>query len=257
MGFRKTGSVEAIRTEVASLDWLRAARGGAPVAEVLRSGPGWLESRMMTHGEPTRDDAAAFGRALARTHAAGAPHWGTPPPGLREADAKLAELPAPVAATPRWDTWGEFFADARLRPYLRLTSLDPTARHLLNQAIDVVAAGRFDSPQPRLVRGVARLHGDLWGGNIVWEANAVGATGTLIDPSSHGGHAETDLAELALFGASHLTSILAGYQELSPLADGWEQRRTVHQFHMVLVHCALFGGSYLNQALGLAHLITR
>lgn len=257
MGFRKTGSNEAIRTEVASLNWLREADDGAAVVEVLDSGPCWLESRLMRHGEPDREAAAAFGRALAHTHAAGAPHWGAPPPGLREADARLAELPAPVAGTPRWNNWGEFFADARLRPYLRLTSIDAPSRQLLNQAIDVVSEGRFDSPQPALVSTVARVHGDLWGGNVVWEATRGTVVGTLIDPSAHGGHAETDLAELALFGTAHLDDILAGYQEVSPLADGWQDRRAVHQFHMVLVHCALFGGSYLSQALGLARLITR
>ncbi|MDO5068510.1 MAG: fructosamine kinase family protein [Propionibacteriaceae bacterium] len=256
MGFRKTGSVEAVRTEVASLAWLREADGAA-VAEVLESGPGWLETRMMRHGEPSRDDAAAFGRDLARTHATGAPHWGALPPGLPESDARLAELPAPSATTPRWDSWGEFFADARLRPYLRLTHGDASSKRLLAKAIDVVAEGRFDSPQPALAPAIARIHGDLWGGNVVWEAHPARTVGTLIDPSAHGGHAETDLAELALFGAPHLDAILAGYQELSPLAEGWQHRRAVHQFHMVLVHCALFGGGYLRQALDLARGITR
>ena len=256
MGFRKTGSIEAVRTEVASLHWLREGDGAA-VAEVLGSGPGWLETRMMRHGDPGRDDAVAFGQALARTHAAGAPHWGAPPPGLPESEARLAELPAPAATTPRWDSWGEFFADARLLPYLRLTSCDSSSRRLLARAVDTVAEGRFDAPQPALVGTVARIHGDLWGGNVVWEASPTGAVGTLIDPSAHGGHAETDLAELALFGAAHLDAILDGYQEVSPLAEGWQARRAVHQFHMVLVHCALFGGGYLGQALSLARSITR
>ncbi|MDO5084426.1 fructosamine kinase [Arachnia propionica] len=256
MGFRKTGSNEAVRTEVASLAWLQEADGAA-VAEVLGSGPGWLETRMMRHGDPSRDEAVAFGQALARTHASGAPHWGAPPPGLPESEARLAELPAPAATTPRWDSWGEFFAEARLLPYLRLTHGDPSSKRLLAKAIDVVGEGRFDSPQPALVPAVARLHGDLWGGNVVWEATPTGTVGTLIDPSAHGGHAETDLAELALFGAPHLAAILDGYQEVSPLADGWQHRRAVHQFHMVLVHCALFGGGYLGQALSLARVITR
>ena len=49
---------------------------------------------------------------------------------------------------------------------------------------------------------------------------AVGPGGVLIDPAAHGGHRETDLAMLALFGAPHLEEILAGYQEAHPLRDG-------------------------------------
>ena len=72
--------------------------GGAAVAEVVNRGQSWLETRRLAHGTPSLEDAARFGRRLARTHAAGAPHWGAPPPGLRDVDARLSELPAPVSS---------------------------------------------------------------------------------------------------------------------------------------------------------------
>lgn len=254
MSFHKSGSPAAIATEVASLFWLADAAGGAAVAEVVNRGQSWLETRRLAHGTPSPEDAARFGRHLARTHAAGAPHWGAPPPGLRDTDARLAELPAPVTRTPRWNSWGEFYAEARLRPYLRLAEVPREAKLVLHRAIDLVAEGRFDAPQPALVGGVARIHGDLWAGNVMWAITpgGRGTTGTLLDPSAHGGHAETDLAELALFRAPHLDSIIAGYQEVSPLADGWQHRVSVHQFHMMLVHAALYSGNYIPQALTLA-----
>lgn len=254
MSFHKSGSPAAIATEVASLFWLADAAGGAAVAEVVNRGQSWLETRRLAHGTPSPEDAARFGRHLARTHAAGAPHWGAPPPGLRDTDARLAELPAPVSRTPSWNSWGEFYAEARLRPYLRLAEVPREARLVLHRAIDLVAEGRFDAPQPALVGGVARIHGDLWAGNVMWAITpgGRGTTGTLLDPSAHGGHAETDLAELALFRAPHLDSIIAGYQEVSPLADGWQHRVSVHQFHMMLVHAALYSGNYIPQALTLA-----
>ena len=250
MSFHKSGSPAAIATEVASLFWLADAAGGAAVAEVVNRGQSWLETRRLAHGTPSPEDAARFGRHLARTHAAGAPHWGAPPPGLRDTDARLAELPAPVSRTPRWNSWGEFYAEARLRPYLRLAEVPREARLVLHRAIDLVAEGRFDAPQPALVGGVARIHGDLWAGNVMWAITpgGRGTTGTLLDPSAHGGHAETDLAELALFRAPHLDSII----EVSPLADGWQHRVSVHQFHMMLVHAALYSGNYIPQALTLA-----
>ena len=86
----------------------------------------------------------------------------------------------------------------------------------------------------------ARLHGDLWSGNIVWGAEH----GTLIDPAAHGGHRETDLAMLSLFGVPHLQRLLDAYQDETPLADGWEERQPVHQLFPLLVHAALFGGHY-------------
>ena len=70
-------------------------------------------------------------------------------------------------------------------------------------------------------------------------------TAYLIDPAAQGGHRETDLATLALFGgAPHLDEIIQGYQREAPLAAGWPRRVPLHQLHLLLVHAALFGASY-------------
>ena len=63
----------------------------------------------------------------------------------------------------------------------------------------------------------------------------------LIDPMASGGHAETDLAMLQLFGCAYLDDLLASYDEVSPLADGWRERVGIHQLVPVLLHCVLFG----------------
>ena len=84
----------------------------------------------------------------------------------------------------------------------------------------------------------------------MWDAdpgNRVGAV--LIDPMAHGGHAETDLAMLALFGCPHLGRIVSAYDEVSPLAYGWRDRVHLHQLAPLLHHCALFGRSYTRSAL--------
>jgi fructosamine-3-kinase len=57
---------------------------------------------------------------------------------------------------------------------------------------------------------------------------------------------------LALFGAPHLDRILAAYNEVAPLADGWRARVPLHQLHPLLVHVALFGAAYRDQALAAA-----
>ena len=74
----------------------------------------------------------------------------------------------------------------------------------------------------------------------MWTAAGV----VLIDPAAHGGHRETNLAMLALFGCPHLDAVLDGYQREHPLRAGWQQRRGLHQLHPLLMHVALFGSSY-------------
>ncbi len=255
--FRKTGSRLAVATEVRSLLWLAEAEpdGGAPVAKLADSGDDWLETVLLSHGSPTRSDAEEFGRRLARTHAADADWWGQAPPGLDPEHLVTANLGTPAAPEPQWGSFGEYYAEGRLRPYVEMASwLPDDDAVLLHRACDAVATGRFDSPQPALCGEVARIHGDLWGGNVVWTTEGAG---TLIDPCANGGHAETDLAELALFGAPHLGATVAGYDEVSPLADGWHERVPLHQFHMLLVHVVLFRGGYVSEALSVARSLSR
>ena len=94
----------------------------------------------------------------------------------------------------------------------------------------------------------ARIHGDLWTGNVLWS----GGRGWLVDPAAHGGHRETDLAMLTLFGEGWVPRLLAAYAESTPLADGWRERQRLHQIHPLLVHAVLFGGGYLAAALAAA-----
>ena len=66
----------------------------------------------------------------------------------------------------------------------------------------------------------------------------------LIDPAAHGGHRETDLAMLALFGTPYLEEILRGYQERHRLRDGWRERVPLHQLHPLATHAAGHGPAY-------------
>jgi fructosamine-3-kinase len=99
----------------------------------------------------------------------------------------------------------------------------------------------------------ARLHGDLWNGNVLW---GLDGHAWLIDPASYGGHREVDLAMLALFGLPHLPRVLDAYAEACadtrPLADGWEDRVALHQLFPLLVHACHFGGGYAARAADLA-----
>jgi len=106
---------------------------------------------------------------------------------------------------------------------------------VIRVACDRISNGEFDDSEPP-----ARLHGDLWNGNVLWAADGA----VLIDPAAHGGHRETDLAMLALFGCPFLERVLAAYNGTEPLRDGWRDRVPVHQLHPLAVHAAGHGRSY-------------
>jgi fructosamine-3-kinase len=215
--------------EARGLRWL-AEPGVAEVAEVLGVTEdcivlGWIEP-----SRPGPESAVVFGRMLARLHASGADGFGA------QQDGYIGALPMPNKPA---DTWPEFFAVRRVLPYLKLAAdrgrIEPAGVEAVESVVRriVELAGPPEPP--------ARLHGDLWSGNIVWNAER---HAVLVDPAAHGGHRETDLAMLALFGLPQLARVQAAYQEVTPLAEGWEERQPLHQLFPLLVHASLFGGRY-------------
>jgi fructosamine-3-kinase len=234
----QAGTVEASTVQAAAfaaeangLRWLAQPRA-VPVPPVLGVAEDLLILELLPPGHPTAQAAAGFGAGLARLHAAGAEAFGAPWPGF------IASLP--LDNTPGQE-WGRWYAEQRLVPYLRKAS-DSGSLSSADVGLVETVAGRMGElagpPEPP-----SRIHGDLWSGNVLWS----GGRGWLIDPAAHGGHRETDLAMLALFGAPHLDLILRAYEQVTPLADGWRQRIPLHQLHPLLVHVCLFGPSYAGQ----------
>ena len=215
--------------EARGLRWL-AEPGAVPVADVLAVAPdclilGWVEPM-----RPSAEHAVALGHGLAALHRAGAETFGNAEPGF------IGPLPLAAGTT---DSWPDFFAAKRVLPYLKLAAdrghIGDDDRRAVEDAVARIdeLAGPGEPP--------ARLHGDLWSGNVVW---ADGPSAVLIDPAAHGGHRESDLAMLALFGITDLPRLMDAYAEVHPLADGWEERQPLHRLFPLLVHAALFGGRY-------------
>lgn len=226
--------------EAAGLEWLAEAQG-VPVPAVLGVAPDCILLDWIEPAKPSTEAAERFGRNLATTHAAGAAQFGG------ETDGYIGLAPLPNRSLP---TWPEFYASRRVMPYVR-AAVD-------RQALTIEQANTIETVMRRIhefagdPEPAARIHGDLWSGNVVW-----GTDGQvwLIDPAAHGGHRETDLAMMTLFGLPYLDRVIAAYDEAAPLADGWRSRVPLHQLHPLLVHAVLFGGSYGARAAGAAQLL--
>ncbi len=200
--------------------WL--AEGPLRVPEVISVSDAELVMERVEPGSRVADFDAIFGRGLAELHALGADRF-----GAERTFIGPLEVPEPDCAD-----WPTYYAQARLEPVLRMARLDDPA------PVERVIARLEDlcgPPEPP-----ARLHGDLWSGNVM-----VGPEGRpwLIDPSAYGGHREIDLAMLALFG-SPSEAFFSAYEEVTPLADGWRDRVALFQLLPLLVHAVLFGGTY-------------
>jgi fructosamine-3-kinase len=222
------GTGPGFEAEARGLRWLGEA-GAVGVPEVIGWDDGALVIAWLPPGAPGRQGAEQFGRDLARLHAAGAQRYGAPWPG------RIAGLALDNEAG---DSWPEWYAARRLLPFARRASDDGALSSADVRLIESVASRIGDLAGP--AEAPSRIHGDCWSGNVLWS----GGRGWLIDPAAHGGHRETDLAMLALFGAPFLDRIIACYQEVAPLSPGWRGRVPLHQLHPLLVHACLFGAGY-------------
>ena len=246
VAFVKLGGLPArdpvgFEAEALGLRWLGEA-GAVPVPEVLACDEAALVISWLPQEAPGPQAAERFGRDLARMHAAGAGRFGAPWPG------SIAGLPLSNRAG---DSWPEWYATERLLPYARIARDRGSLTAADVRLVEAAAARAGDIAGP--AEAPSRIHGDCWSGNVLWS----GGRGWLIDPAAHGGHRETDLAMLALFGAPYLARIIACYEEVRPLAAGWRDRVPLHQLHPLLVHVCLFGGSYRAAALDASRAVLR
>ena len=139
------------------------------------------------------------------------------------------------------ESWIVFFREHRLKPQISraaasgyLSARDKEMANVLLQggALENVL---IEPAYPSL------LHGDLWGGNVL---PGTDGKAWLIDPAAYVGHAEADIAMTELFGGFP-RAFYEAYQEVSPLASGYEKRRDLYNLYHLLNHLNLFGAGYL------------
>ena len=120
----------------------------------------------------------------------------------------------------------------------------PQADELLNAIPELLARHEVN---PSLV------HGDLWGGNAGF---TVEGEPIIFDPATYYGDREVDIAMTEVFGGFP-GSFYQGYNEVFPLDEGYERRKTLYNLYHILNHFNLFGGGYASHANGMINRILR
>jgi fructosamine-3-kinase len=197
------------------LRWLAEGPLGVPAVVAVRDE--FLVLEWVESGPRAPDFEAALGRGLAELHALGASRFGA---------ERLYIGPLPLRA--EGADWPTVYGGL-LQQLARQAGLPEVAR-VIDRLPEL--CGPPEKP--------ARIHGDLWSGNVM-----TGPDGSpwLVDPAAYGGHREVDLAMLRLFGSPG-RDFYAAYEEVTPLADGHDERVALYQLLPLLVHSVLFGGHY-------------
>ena len=186
---------------------------------MLEVGEGYLALEWI---EPGRLDAAGeeeLGRGLARDARRGRPALRRDR-RLRSGRRGFGSLRLPNE--PAGD-WASFYAERRLRPLAARGRASRARSRGRDRAVEGVCERMGELAGP--AEPPARLHGDLWTGNVLADRDG---RPWLIDPSAYGGHREVDLAMLRLFGAPS-ERVFDAYEEVAPLAEGWRERVELYQ----------------------------
>lgn len=225
---------EMFPAEARGLEWLRAARAlRIPEVLAVSSGkagePAFLALEYLEPGRPRAGFDEELGRGLAALHGCHAAGFGL------DHDNFIGRLPQ---SNRGHASWAEFYRCERLEPQLRLAVDSGRASSAMRRGFERLFAKLDELCGP--AEPPARLHGDLWGGNL-----HTGPSGEpcLIDPACYGGHREVDLAMMRLFGGFS-PRVFAAYEEAAPLSPGHAERVSLYQLYPLMVHVNLFGGGY-------------
>lgn len=191
--------------------------------------PGFLLLEFIN--ESKTGDSFQFGAELAKLHTTESPSFGF------YSNNYIGRLPQ---SNSEHNNWSDFFIHERIYPQIKMTvdsgklsvKLHSNWERLANKLDDL-----FPQCHPSL------LHGDLWGGNYLFDETG---RGVLIDPAVYYGHPEMDLAFTRMFGGFS-EEFYKGYESITPLEPGFSDRISLYNLYPLFVHANLFDGHYISQ----------
>ena len=204
--------------------------GVVPIPKVLFASRELLIQEFMPGAHMTCAAGAHLGETLARLHAVRGDAHGFDGPTL---NGSL------VLPNGWWNEWIPYFRDTRLGYSADASAANGTLNDDLRSRIEALRDRLHDlliEPEyPALV------HGDIWQSNVLAIGNRV--TG-LIDPSTHYGHSEMDVANAVLLGGFGKEFIRA-YAQRRPLDEKfWTTRIHVYGVYSAIMHVYYFGERY-------------
>lgn len=212
---------------------INAVRVPEVICYGVADGHSYLALEYIPLGSLRGQASALLGQQLAALHQKQQPYFGW------HRDNTIGSTPQ---INDREHDWLTFWQQERLGKQLAFAAKNGFGGRLQAQgeklllSLDKLLQGH--EPHPSL------LHGDLWGGNAAADdfGNPV-----LFDPACYYGDRETDLAMTELFGGFG-GDFFAAYQDVYPVDDGYQMRKTLYNLYHIINHLNLFGGGYLGQA---------
>ncbi|MBE0662350.1 MAG: fructosamine kinase family protein [Bacteroidales bacterium] len=189
----------------------------------------WLLLEFIEQGSYGKNFWDGFGLLLAQLHKNSNESFGL------DHDNYIGSLPQ---SNKKHTTWNEFFIEERLEKQLEMARnkglVDNNLMRSFNRLFKEIPS-IFPSEPPALV------HGDLWSGNFMCDANG---NPCIIDPAVYFGFREMDIAMSKLFSGFE-SHFYEAYHDAFPMAPGWQSRIEICNLYPLLVHVNLFGGGYL------------
>lgn len=222
-------------TEAKGLKLLSEASTNFVIPRVILNGKDFLLLSLIESRAGNPDSRFQFGVELAKLHKHSSVQFGL------DHDNFIGKLHQRNALH---KTWNDFFIQERIEPQLKLgidSGKFPPSTSSNIDKIHSTVEELFPTESPAL------LHGDLWSGNYLFTNNGKPC---IYDPAVYYGHREMDIAMTRLFGGFS-QEFYSGYNSEYPLADGFEHRTSLCNIYPILVHANLFGGGYVNQAIGI------
>jgi fructosamine-3-kinase len=228
--YNPSAPVDMFLRELEGLETLRSVNGPS-VPEPYCCGRDFLLMADLAPANRVQDYWQLFGRQLATLHSHTDAQFGF------SHDNYIGSTPQP---NPRMDNGYAFFAEQRLI-YMARSAFD---QGRLSRGECLAVEDLVDRlPEIVPLQPASLIHGDLWSGNAMTDSQGEPA---IIDPATHYGWAEAELAMTSLFG-SFPDEFYQSYTEIRTLPPGFRSRYPIYNLYHLLNHVLLFGRSYLGQ----------